>query len=204
MARPTKLTAKRTTAICESIARGTSEEAAAEANGIHPATLYRWKERGEAALDAEADGQTLSAQDELAARFCEGVTRARGECEDRLVQVVSHAALGRPAEYDAKGKLKRAEVKPDPVHATVLLERKWPQRWARRLHVRDETPRSPAPVNPLSVAGFEAAFAASFGDQLPEIDATNLMPAIAFGDEEDDADTSTNGHRNGHRNGSGS
>lgn len=184
--RPTKLSAKRSAAICESVRRGAPLEAAAKAAGIAESTLYHWRERGEAVLTAVANGhkrvQDLDAQERLAASFSEDLEKARGECEDQLVRIVSHAALGHPAEFDERGRKIRDERKPNPTMAVILLERKWPQRWGRRIHVKDDTPRQPAPVDRDAVAQHEARFAAVYADELPDIDVDNLLPTIAFDD----------------------
>lgn len=206
--RPTKLSKPRIDTICESIALGTNYEQAARGAGIHPATLYRWKDVGEAVLTALGNGTKaadLSEQERLAASFCEGIEKAEATAELAMLAVVRNAALGSPAKV-----VDGVEVEPaqSPVWqaAMTFLERKYPGRWSRRIHVHDDTPRTPADVNGDRVTEFAEAFRAAFGaDALDGIDPANLMPA---GLDPAEVDQGTNGHAgngngNGRRNGAG-
>lgn len=183
--RPTKLSATRIEAICASIALGAPYEQAARAAGIHPATLYRWQELGEAvltavgqALEHKQAAPKLTEQERLAARFCDAIQKALADAEIAMIQVVRSAALGKPAEYDGEGNEVRAEQTAQWTAAMTYLERKYPQRWGRRLHVRDDSPRELPALDSAAMAKMDEAFDRAWGEFQPEIDPANLMPTI--------------------------
>lgn len=193
--RPTKISKARINAICESVGNGATYEVAASAAGIHEATARRWREVGEAVETKIANGAKeadVTADERLCAEFCAGIHRAEGEAETKLIAVAANCALGMDAVHDAEGKELRPAVPADGRLALEFLGRKHPSRWSRRIHVRDETPRTPAETDAAAIARFDAAFAEAFGEQLPELDAANLMPSIAL-----DEVNGRNGHRNG-------
>lgn len=192
--RPTKLSAARIDALCKSIGQGATYEVAAMAAGIHRTTVTRWKEYGEAVLTTIADKPKtkLTDQDKLAASFCVMVEEAEAEAEVALIEVARNCALGAPAEYDDKGRQVRAEIPPDGRLALEFLGRKHPGRWSKRLHVRDDTPRTPAEADASMIARFDAAFAEAFPEALDGVAAENLMPPVGLNGEH-----SSNGHRNG-------
>jgi hypothetical protein len=166
MGRPLKLTPDRRRAIVKSARIGATREDAAAAAGIHIATFYRWMEQGEADIE---HGRRSVFRD-----LCEGVRKAEGKARVAAVGVVEQAI--RDGNWQA---------------GMTYLERRDPKHWARRLHVRDDTPRTPAPLRLPTVETFERAFAASFGDELPEIDPANLMPELSA--DEPSVDGSRNG-----------
>lgn len=181
--RPHSITKQKVDAICESIAHGSPLEAAARAAGIHPATLFRWQELGEAILVArEQKGYRKRDEkdhEKLSAELSEGIQRARGECEDKLVGIAYATALGRPATFDEDGNKITAEIPPDGRQALEMLGRKFPTRWSKRISVTDDTPKVPAPLRTDQVAAGERAFIAAFGeDALEGVDPENLVPPV--------------------------
>jgi hypothetical protein len=99
-----KLTGDVETILLEALALGTPKAKAAQLAGIHPATLYRWIEQGEA--DLETDRETaLSA-------LCEAIKRAEAAFVTYALQTIHDAA---PKQWQA---------------AAWLLERKHPEDWA--------------------------------------------------------------------------
>lgn len=205
--RPTKLSQARIEAITDSIGLGAVYEQAARAAGIHPATLYRWKELGEAVLTALGNGakvKDLPEQERLAATFCELIEKAEAEAELLMIEVVRNAALGAPAELDGEGNVVKAEQTPQWQAAMTYLERKHPGRWSRRIHVTDDTPREPPPLSVLTVEESAEAFALAYGGHLPSIDPANLLPSVAIDSTavdlpDEPAPAKRNGRRNGKR-----
>ncbi len=104
MARPTKLTKSVHETVCEALKAGHSRAAAAGAAGVNESTLRRWLKRGEAD-DAERRFRQL----------CADVKRAEVECQSRCLEVLRKAAL------DGRWQ-----------SAAWLLERRWPETWAKR------------------------------------------------------------------------
>ena len=102
MARPTKLTKEVHQRIVAAVRAGNYPEPAARAAGIHPATYYRWMERGE----KEGSG--------IYRDFYEDVRRAEAEAE---VEIVARIRKEIPENY-------RAGIE--------FLERRYASRWSRR------------------------------------------------------------------------
>ncbi len=107
MARPSKLTAEVSEKIVRAIRAGNYPEVAAGHAGIHPATYYRWMERG--ALEGDA------AEDDPYRRFRSEVDRALSDAEATEVGLIVKAA--RDGDWRA---------------AAWLLERRFADRWGRR------------------------------------------------------------------------
>ncbi len=106
MARPTKLTAEVEEKIVRAIRAGNYPEVAAAHAGVHPATYYRWMERGELGGDA--------VEDDPYRRFRAGVERAIADAEAAEVALIVQAARG--GSWQA---------------AAWLLEHRFAERWGR-------------------------------------------------------------------------
>jgi hypothetical protein len=98
----TKLTSIMQDRICQLLRAGCYAERAAAASGIDQSTFYRWLQRGE----QEEDG--------LYREFRDAVKSAEAEAEARAVTIIQ---LAMPGDWKA---------------AMTWLERKFPERWARR------------------------------------------------------------------------
>jgi transposase len=113
--RPSKLDEDVVARLLQVLRVGGYPEAAAEVAGIHAATYYRWMARGEAAGDEPKDAPFRD--------FRERVEQARAEGETRNVAIIAQAAQ---TQWQA---------------AAWLLERQFPERWARpapREHAKPE------------------------------------------------------------------
>lgn len=118
--RPTKLTKELQARIERAVASGNYIETAAQLNGVHKSTLYRWLKRGneererlERNPDAEPDPQEAPYVE-----FCDVIQRALAHSEAADVAVIGQAA--RAGQWQA---------------AAWRLERKFPQRYGRRDHL---------------------------------------------------------------------
>lgn len=100
--RPTKLTPELQASVCGIIEAGNYRCVAAEAVGLGERTLADWMKRGE------------DEPDSIYGDFRREVLEAEASAERRMVEIVVKAA---------------AE---DPKHAQWYLERKFPERWARK------------------------------------------------------------------------
>lgn len=109
MARPTKLTPEIQRTIVAALQRGNYAETAAALAGISKDTFYAWLRRG---------ARTKAG---IYAQFSDAVKRAMAHGEARDLQVVDSAAQG--GAWQA---------------AAWKLERKFPQRWGRRVIVDDD------------------------------------------------------------------
>ena len=107
MARPTKLTAETQEKIVRAIRAGNYPEVAAAHAGIHPATHYRWMERG--ALEGDAP------EDDPYRHYRAEVERALADSEAAEVGLIVKAA--RDGDWRA---------------AAWVLERRFGDRWGRR------------------------------------------------------------------------
>ncbi len=110
--RPTKRTPERERLILRALRAGATIAAAAGHAEVSQRQLYRWQ---------VAD-----------ATFRQHVEKAQAEAEVRFQAVVSDAAMGHPAEYDAEGVLIRPEVKPVWQAAAWWLERRRREDYAQR------------------------------------------------------------------------
>lgn len=103
---PLKISRPLIDTIVQSIRRGVTYDVAAQAAGIHRSTLIAWRERGELDLEEHTDS--------LFAYFADELTRATAAGELGLVERISAHGL---VDWRA---------------AAWLLERRHPERWARR------------------------------------------------------------------------
>ena len=108
MGRPSKLTPEVQERICQAIRAGNYYEAACAYAGIHYSTFRKWMQKGETTKSGKFR------------EFFEDVTRAEYEAEVRMVaQWQKHM----PEDYRA---------------IRDFLERRYPDRWGRRLDVKQD------------------------------------------------------------------
>jgi hypothetical protein len=62
--------------------------------------------------------------------------QALSQGEMKLVMTIDKFATGRPAQFDAEGRLIQDPIMPDWKAALAMLERKFPERWAKRDHLK--------------------------------------------------------------------
>ena len=124
MARPSKLDVDRQARIVDYLKRGVTQDAAAHACGISARTLFAWKARGQAALDAlnlaegdEADDTEVPDEERPFVQFLRAVDTARSEAEALFTLIITQAA------------------RTDPKWAAWWLDRAHPERWAQRQQV---------------------------------------------------------------------
>jgi hypothetical protein len=104
--------------IVESVSTyGSYAVTAAKKAGIHKATFYRWRDRGEDALMRSQDGATLTEQEQAYLDFYLRLTHAEATVEEEALAKVREAKIGWQA------------------HMTYL-ERRFSERW-RRTDVAD-------------------------------------------------------------------
>jgi len=108
MGRPTKLTPEVQDAIVKLIRLGVPLDAAAAHAGIHPATFHAWRAKGRKAKSG------------LYHEFLDATKNAEGVGEASLALIVRQAAQ---TSWQA---------------AMTMMERRWPQRWARRVFKPDD------------------------------------------------------------------
>ena len=104
MARPTKLTDEVSERVVRALRAGNFPDVAARHAGVHPATYYRWMERGAPARDAPEDAPYR--------RFRAEVERALADAEAAGVGLILQSARG--GSWQA---------------AAWLLERRFSARW---------------------------------------------------------------------------
>ena len=124
MGRPSKLTAKRQSAVCEALKHGASFEAAAAVAGLHQSTFTKWRKRGAEEADgpyhdlvlaieqSQAEGEALAAQ---------AVFKSFTECS---VEVVEEILPG-----DGGTRTRTITRPPDASMALRWLERRASARW---------------------------------------------------------------------------
>jgi hypothetical protein len=112
MARPTKLTEATQSKIVGLIRAGNTFEGAALASGIHPATFYSWREKGQ---HDQEEGVTS-----IYSEFYEVTQIAVGESEAILVKYARSAA-------EKDGRI-----------AIAMLERRFPDRWTQKHKVEGD------------------------------------------------------------------
>jgi len=105
--RPTKLNDELQQAILDNIVAGCVIEVAVRSVGISETTFYRWLKEA----DDTPEGSPLR-------QFRDAVERAKDECESRSLSIIANAAV---TNWTA---------------AAWLLERRHPERWARRDNLR--------------------------------------------------------------------
>jgi transposase len=131
MARPSKLSPEVEQRILNALRAGNYASTAASYAGIHPATYYRWLERGDPSGHRRADLPYR--------KFAERVQQASAEAEIRDVTRISKAA---ETDWRAAG---------------WRLSHRHPERWGRRTHDRQDTSQpnkqpDRAPPQPLRLA----------------------------------------------------
>jgi hypothetical protein len=94
--------------VCEALRAGYSHEAAAAHAGISVRTFYAWRSKGE-----QNKGRAY-------VQFLQNTEKAEAQGEGSLILLVRQAAA---TSWQA---------------AMTLLERRWPQRWARRIFKPDD------------------------------------------------------------------
>jgi hypothetical protein len=107
--RPNTLTRELADTIADKVRLGAFYEDAAVSAGVHKATLYRWREVGEADLEAGKDTDH--------AYFCDALMRASADAEAKAAETVMRWGA---ADWRA---------------AAWYLERRNPGRWGKREHV---------------------------------------------------------------------
>lgn len=118
MGRPTKLTPELTVKICDMLRAGNYLETAAAYAGVDKATLHRWLKRGRQEIErVETSGGKgkIRKNEQLFVDFCNSVEKALSEGEVRDLIIISNAA------------------KSDWKAAAWKLERKFPDRWGRKV-----------------------------------------------------------------------
>ncbi len=105
--RPSKLTPLVQARLVEALRKGHAMNVAARLAGIGPTTFYTWLTKGKVSPQNPDPPRQFR-------EFRECIKRAEAEAEDRLLTIVLAAA---PSSWQA---------------AMCLLERRGPQRWARR------------------------------------------------------------------------
>ena len=108
MARHSSLTKRKQEIICEAIAKGHTREMAAKMAGVSVDTFYKWMQKGR----KQKSGKYF--------QFFQAVKEADYEAEDFLLQKVVKAA---DMHWSA---------------AMTILERRWPEKWAKREYVESK------------------------------------------------------------------
>lgn len=128
MGRPTKLNAELIAAICHDLESGCPIETAAQANGIHPATIWRWLDTG--AEDSES----------IYGEFCEAVARTRARVELRLLRRVAgeeeDPQLGAFEESENVTQVLRSWHDQRAKGAAWILERTRPRQYSQRVNMK--------------------------------------------------------------------
>jgi transposase-like protein len=126
--RPTKCTPAVTGKIISAVRKGAHLEAAAQAAGVHPSTVYRWLQLGED-VDIESEYR----------EFYEAFTRARAKAELTMVKAVvtdaSGGAVIRHLTRTWRNGTVEEEYQYAPPNGRVALDylaRVHPDRWGRR------------------------------------------------------------------------
>lgn len=114
MARPTDLTPELQATVIEYIGHGCYVEIAAQAAGIHKATLYAWLKRGGKELKRLQKGKEPDPSEAIYAEFNDAVKKAMAESESKAIQQIAFA--GRQ-QWQA---------------LAWYLERRFPERWRQR------------------------------------------------------------------------
>lgn len=89
--RKTKLDNELLFAITAHVASGQYFETACRMAGVHPASGYRWKERGERLLSEHPDDYPEDPEDRLFCEFCEALASAHAESVARSVVDIKKA-----------------------------------------------------------------------------------------------------------------
>ena len=136
MGRKTRLTPEIQQQVVTAISSGNWQEIACEYAGIHPATYYRWLERGQAEIERlEGDDDAEPNEEETPYReFCEAVRKAQAVSEVQAVGLIRKAAVD--GSWQAAG---------------WYLERSHPKRWAK-VDKLEHTGREGAPIQMMNVS----------------------------------------------------
>ena len=175
MGRPSKLTAKRQTAICKALKHGASFESAAAVAGLHQSTFTKWRKRGAeensgpyhnlvlAIEQAQAEGEAIATA-QVFKSFTEG-----------SIETITETLPG-----DGGTKTKTIERPADAMMALRWLERRCPQRWnlAHRVALSGDPDADPItifrlPDNGRDTPAQETAGGASFADAPGRLDPTS-------------------------------
>lgn len=113
--RPTKRTPERADVILRAVRTGMTMRAAAGLADMHVSSLYAWQEEDPT--------------------FSDALAHAHAECEARFTTIVTDDALGRPAQHDDRGRVIRAEVKPNVESAKWWLEHRRKEDYARHVQI---------------------------------------------------------------------
>lgn len=164
--RPCLLTPELQDQIVKYLHAGAYIETACAAAGIHKDTLYDWLKKGAA---ARADGR-----DDKFSTFSDAVEKAMAEAELADINRIGAAAVGRPARFDKNGKQIQSEIQPNWMAAAWRLERKFPQRYGRRVAM-EHTGKDGKPIETtVTVTDVSAAVKEALED------ASQAPPSEAF------------------------
>jgi hypothetical protein len=136
MGRRPKLTADVQSAVIEALSAGNYLDTAAQYAGIHPATLFRWLDRGRVAIESDDDNHP----DKIYGEFCEAVEKTRAQSEVRAVALIRKAAM--EGTWQA---------------AAWFLERSHPHKWGRQQRL-EVTGKNGGPVE-VDVGALESKVA---------------------------------------------
>ena len=112
--------------VCDLIAAGNYESAAAMYHGVSPNQFFVWLRLGKKIVETGGDdprGRPLYAQ------LYRRVARAREYAQVTLTAKMRDLAMGAHAVYDAEGRLLNPGTPPDFRAIKWLLERRWPELW---------------------------------------------------------------------------
>jgi len=132
--------------VIERIQLGLDLQSAADSAGISRATLHNWRLPGARHRAAAATGKKLTPAQRRLAEFLDALERAEAEAEADRLAIISRSAQGgavvtkTTVKRDAAGNVvERTEVtetlRPEWTAAAWWLERRKPQKYARRVEV---------------------------------------------------------------------
>jgi hypothetical protein len=117
---PTKCTQELTEKFEQYLQMGNWIQTACALCDISVRTYYNWKDRGEAELERRDNGEDPDEGEECYVLFFQAVTRASAKAEHGAILAVRQGFLGKDGDWRA---------------AIAYLERRYPDRWAKRRHV---------------------------------------------------------------------
>lgn len=132
--------------VIERIQLGLDLQSAADSAGISRATLHNWRLAGARHRAAASQGKKLTPAQRRLAEFLDALERAEAEAEANRLAIISRAAQGGAVVTKTTVKrsgdgqvLERTEVtetlRPEWTAAAWWLERRKPQKYARRVEV---------------------------------------------------------------------
>jgi hypothetical protein len=147
--------------VLRQVRTGVPQKYAAEAAGVDQATVARWVQRGgEALILAGGEVDDVPEKERVYASFVNDLMRARGTS----VALVANALF----ESARRGNV-RAQIE--------YLRAQAPDEFKKRIGVELEGgDRKPPPLVPEDQAQYRRAWAAAFGEYLPEFDPGELAP----------------------------